>query len=205
MIEKKTKQKQKQDEREKTLAEDLFTRNDLNEDQTPITNYLPWAKRLWTAQKKELWQRKNEYHPQITNSHFHKVIARQIKRKEERENISQKKRKSSCSKKSTKSTLTNATIEETPKGLSQFFLRKQKKQKPKWNNQVQDLVKVADDHRKHTVSRQKKTHLYSYNWRGSRTKKNRSWRRKGYRLKIANFPKQSTGTEISWQINGAEN
>ena len=87
------------------------------------------------------------------------------------------------------------------------ILWKQKKQKPKRNDPVQDLFenrrRSLETHHLET----KHLHISSFhNRRGSRKKNNRSWRRKGYLLKIANLPKQqSTRTEITWQIDGTEN
>ena len=74
--------------------------------------------------------------------------------KKERENISQKERKISCTKKSTESQLKKHPIEETSKGFSQNFRENKRNKNRSWVTKYRTSSRVADDHRKHTVSRQ---------------------------------------------------
>ena len=74
--------------------------------------------------------------------------------KEECENISQKKRKISCSKKSTESPLKKHPIEARPKGFSQNFRENKRNKNRSWATKYRTSSRVADEHRKNTVSRQ---------------------------------------------------
>ena len=75
------KQTQKKDERGKPPAEDLIKRNDLNRDQTLSTIYLPLTNLFTTRKQRKALTTKRITPKQITNFHFHKIIVRQIKRK----------------------------------------------------------------------------------------------------------------------------
>ena len=149
-----------------------------------------------------LTAKKKEYHPQITNFHFQRMIARQIKRKYVT-TFHKWKEKSVAAK--SKQSLHSQKLKSRKRRKRIFtkILWKQKKQKSKRSDTLGNRRQSQGTHRLEI----KYLRIFTrYNWKGSRKKKNRSWRRKGYRNKIANLPKQqSTRTEISWQIDGAEN
>ena len=152
--------------------------------------------------KKRLWQKSG------LHSTNHKFSFPQnystANQKEERENISQKERKISRSKESTNSPITKAPLEANPKGFSQNCCENKR-------NKIEDRTQglFENPRRSQETHHLKTKHLQIFtphNSRGSRKRKTRSWKRKGYVLKIANLPKQqSTGIEISWQIDGTEN
>ena len=70
---------------------------------------------------KKGFDNKEDYTTQISNFHFHKIIARQIKRKNVRK--FHKRKEKSVAAKSQQSPLKINPIEETPKGFSQNFVK----------------------------------------------------------------------------------